>query len=132
MHSVFLLALKVQLCIRQAQDSHMVRHGGQHTRGSIAQVLECASELTGSGAAGDPQEFQRFEPQMNPWVAVAALAAALPPVLFWGRVFLNARRRVKEDERREQDRQVRVGSLSAKRLSSAFNHPATDAALMSS
>ena len=51
---------------------------------------------------------------MNPWVAVAALAAALPPVLFWGRVFFNARRRVKEDERREQDRQVRMVPLLTK------------------
>ena len=53
------------------------------------------------------QEFQHFEPRMNPWVAVAALAAALPPVLFWGRIFWNARARVKEDERKELERQVR-------------------------
>ena len=44
---------------------------------------------------------------MNPWVAVAALAAALPPMIFWSRVFLNARRRLKEDEQKELDRQVR-------------------------
>ena len=56
------------------------------------------------------QEFRQFEPQMNPWVAVAALAAALPPVLFWGRVFMNARRRVKEDERRELEREVHHSS----------------------
>ena len=43
---------------------------------------------------------------MNPWVAVAALAAALPPVVFWGRIFWNARARVKEDERKELEREV--------------------------
>ena len=52
------------------------------------------------------QELQTFEPQMNPWVAVAALAAALPPVVFWGRVFLGARRRIREDEQKEVDRLV--------------------------
>ena len=54
------------------------------------------------------KEFQQFEPRMNPWVAVAALAAALPPVLFWGRIFLSARRRVKDDERKELEREVRA------------------------
>ncbi len=44
---------------------------------------------------------------MNPWVAVAALAAAFPPVIFWGRIFWNARARVKEDERKELEREVR-------------------------
>jgi len=52
------------------------------------------------------QEFQTFEPQMNPFVAVAALAAAVPPVLFWSRVFMSARKRMKEDAAKEEERLV--------------------------
>lgn len=49
-----------------------------------------------------------FGPQLNPAIAVAASVAAVPPLVFWGRVLLNARRRVIEDEQREQDRLVCV------------------------
>ena len=93
-------------------------------RKSLAESLSATTSLTTQRAVSDSQEFQRFEPQMNPWVAVAALAAALPPVLFCGRVFLNARRRIKEDERREQDRQVRAGRHSADLIFSADTYPA--------
>ena len=63
------------------------------------------------------QDFQTFEPQLNPFVAVAALAAAVPPVLFWGRVFMNAQRRIKEDEQKEEERQVSLTECSLPSLS---------------
>lgn len=49
-----------------------------------------------------------FGPQLNPAVAVAAAVAAVPPIVFWARVFYNARKRVVEDEQREAARKVRL------------------------
>lgn len=58
----------------------------------------------------DPVSFsnglEHFEPQLSPAIAVAAAVAALPPILFWFRVFLNASKRLKDQAQAEEDRQV--------------------------
>ena len=52
-----------------------------------------------------------FEPRLNPAVAVAAACAAVPPIVFWARIAINARRRVVEEEERERERAARLARL---------------------
>ena len=52
-----------------------------------------------------------FEPRLNPGVAVAAACAAVPPIVFWARIALNARRKVMEEEEKETQRAARLARL---------------------
>jgi len=52
-----------------------------------------------------------FEPRLNPGVAVAAACAAVPPIVFWARIALNARRKVMEEEAKEAERAARLARL---------------------
>lgn len=53
--------------------------------------------------------LETFEPQLpGPAIAVAAAAAATPPILFWARIFLSAQRRqqaIEAEQAAEQERQ---------------------------
>eukprot|EP00884_Botryococcus_braunii_P022227 jgi/Botrbrau1/8689/Bobra.0311s0004.1 len=55
--------------------------------------------------------LQTFEPRFSPAIAVAALFAATPPIVFWSRIFLNALKRSREEALEEQDRQDRLDRL---------------------
>lgn len=66
--------------------------------------------------------LEHFEPQLSPAIAVAAAVAALPPILFWFRVFLNANKRLKDKAQAEVDRQVHCTSLSFCTFSNRFGH----------
>lgn len=46
--------------------------------------------------------------QFNPAVGMAALVAALPPVLFWVRVYINSQKAIKDKEEEERIRKVRI------------------------
>lgn len=52
-----------------------------------------------------------FHAQFNPAIGVAAVVAAIPPVLFWARVYNNAQKAIKEKEQEEEDRKVRDEKL---------------------
>jgi hypothetical protein len=55
-------------------------------------------------SAAAPPLSDRFEPQLSPGIAVAAAAAATPPIVFWATIFTNARRAVREAEDKEAAR----------------------------
>ncbi len=50
---------------------------------------------------------QTFEPVFNPAIGAAAIAAAIPPIIFWVRVVAAEQRRQKEAEDKERAREVR-------------------------
>lgn len=54
---------------------------------------------------------QGFRPVLDPSIAVAAVIASLPPILFWIRIASNEMRRRKEVEMKEQQRQVMPRAL---------------------
>ena len=68
-----------------------------------------APPLAGSdtGIVANPS----FEPVLSPGIAVAAAAAATPPIVFWARIALNARRVAKEAEAKEAARLERLARL---------------------
>ena len=47
-----------------------------------------------------------FEPRLDPSIAVAAIMAAIPPIVFWVRVIQAERRRRLEAEQKEREREV--------------------------
>ena len=49
---------------------------------------------------------QTFEPVFNPAIGAAAIAAAIPPIIFWVRVVAAEQRRQKEAEDKERAREV--------------------------
>lgn len=53
-----------------------------------------------------PPLEQSFQPVLDPSIAIAAVIAALPPVLFWAKIAFNEIKRRKEAEMKEQQRQV--------------------------
>ncbi|GMH42045.1 hypothetical protein BSKO_09964 [Bryopsis sp. KO-2023] len=59
-------------------------------------------------------EVSSFEPRFNPAVGVAALVAAIPPILFWVRVYNNIQRVEREKREEEEDRQNRIKRLFGK------------------
>jgi hypothetical protein len=66
------------------------------------EIFETATQLVVLTAS----ESTSFEPRMDPGIAVAAVAAAIPPILFWSRVVLAEQRRKREAEEKERTRQV--------------------------
>ncbi|PRW56660.1 hypothetical protein C2E21_4531 [Chlorella sorokiniana] len=62
--------------------------------------------------------LETFEPQLpGPAIAVAAAAAATPPILFWARIFLSAQRRqqaIEAEQAAEQERQRQREELKRK------------------
>jgi hypothetical protein len=55
-----------------------------------------------------------FEPRLSPGIAAAAAAAATPPIVFWARIFINARRAVKDAEDKEAARLALLARIQGK------------------
>jgi len=55
-----------------------------------------------------------FEPRLNPAALIGAACAAVPPVVFWARIAVNARKRVNKEEADERARLERLDRLSGK------------------
>lgn len=53
-----------------------------------------------------PEASDVFEPRLDPRIAVAAVVAATPPILFWIRVARAEQRRKMEAEEKEKQREV--------------------------
>lgn len=63
-----------------------------------------------------------FEPQLNPAIAVAAAAAATPPILFWGRIFLSNMRRLEEERQRAEEEQRRQAEREVRTRTAGSSH----------
>lgn len=64
--------------------------------------------LVSSATDSTSHSINEFAPTLDPSIAVAAGIAALPPILYWGRVVVRERNRVAEQEKKEAQREVGV------------------------
>lgn len=77
--------------------------------GLAAAAAEAGGWLDASPAAATAAAAgaDTFAPQLRPEIAIAAAAAATPPLIFWGRIFLANQRRLAELERQREEEERR-------------------------
>lgn len=64
-----------------------------------------------AAAASSSHLLPEFEARLNPAALVGAACAAVPPIVFWARIAVNARKRVKKEADDERDRLARLERL---------------------